>query len=131
MFTEHWWNEQTRLDFESLLSLDSAILPKNERKKVMEVPVTKVGDNVLYYPGDHDDDAKNNGAEVVPAVVTQVWGPDEHAAVNLKIFPDGTGSLWRTSVSPYSDVGEGVNPFGSNGFFISQQRYYELKSEME
>jgi hypothetical protein len=41
------------------------------------------------------DPAKNNGADVAPAVITRVWSD---TTVNVHVLPDGNVTEWRTSV---------------------------------
>lgn len=55
----------------------------------------KVGDVVLYQVADSDEpNTKHNGAVILPAVVTAVWGP---ACANLKLLTDGPVNTWKTS----------------------------------
>jgi hypothetical protein len=46
------------------------------------------------------DPAKNNGADVAPAVITRVWGenPSGGWTVNIKVSNDGPNNEWKTSV---------------------------------
>jgi hypothetical protein len=57
----------------------------------------KVGDIVIFQPPLNDTAARSNSAEEIPAIVTHNFGSPE-SCLNLKCFPDGTGTLWRTSV---------------------------------
>jgi hypothetical protein len=40
------------------------------------------------------DPGTNNGAEVAPAIVTQVWSDD---LINVRVFANNTSTEWRTS----------------------------------
>lgn len=46
------------------------------------------------------DPARNNGAEVAPAVITRVW--KEHG-VNIRVLLDGPDTPWLTSVTLCED----------------------------
>lgn len=62
-----------------------------------------VGAIVVYHLGDSEE-IQNNNAKEMPAVITRVWSVTPPFTVNLKGFPDGTGTIWRTSVmhqNPY------------------------------
>lgn len=55
----------------------------------------KVGDIVLYTVAEFDEpNTRHNGAVILPAVVTAVWGP---SCANLKIMTDGPVNTWKTS----------------------------------
>jgi hypothetical protein len=55
----------------------------------------KVGDIVLYTVAESDEpNTRHNGAVILPAVVTAVWGP---SCANLKIMTDGPVNTWKTS----------------------------------
>lgn len=41
------------------------------------------------------DPARNNGADIAPAVITRVWNEQ---GVNLRVLLDGPDTLWFTSV---------------------------------
>lgn len=61
--------------------------------------VPYIGATVVFHPGDHDPNARTNRAEEIPAIIVSMFGkPEDYPLVNLKCFPDGTGTLWRTSV---------------------------------
>lgn len=56
----------------------------------------KLGDIVLYIVAEFDEpNTRHNGAVILPAVVTAVWG---HSCANLKILTDGPVNTWKTSV---------------------------------
>lgn len=56
-----------------------------------------VGRIVNFYPSDIDNEARYNGAEVLPAIIVRVWSEE---TVNLKVLTDSDkGDLWRTSVT--------------------------------
>lgn len=57
----------------------------------------KVGDIVILHLADQDKTQNNYGTEC-PAIVTNVFGQGPPFTINLKGFPDGTGTIWRTSV---------------------------------
>jgi len=64
----------------------------------MEEQKPTVGRIVLFEPASDDLEARSNSlvrGEKLPAVIVRVWG----TSVNLRIFNDGDGVLWRTSVS--------------------------------
>lgn len=67
-----------------------------------------VGRIVHYFPNDGDKHCEKNGAEVVPAIVVQVFG---RTVANLSVFPmnpDGTNVI-RYSVQHRSQVNnEGI-----------------------
>lgn len=71
-----------------------------------------VGAVVLFHPARDDKSAQSNYAGTpieeisLPAIVTQVFSPESGCA-NLKVLPDGTGTLWRTSVNHQTDL---LNP---------------------
>ncbi|MFF0140471.1 hypothetical protein ACFYRN_28905 [Streptomyces sp. NPDC005227] len=46
------------------------------------------------------DPAKNNGADIAPAVITRVWNDD---CVNVRVLLDSDAVEWRTSVT-YADA---------------------------
>lgn len=49
------------------------------------------------------DPAQNNGADISPAIITRVWGTDPGSAVNVRVFADGAGVPWLTSIPLYPD----------------------------
>lgn len=54
--------------------------------------------------------AGSNGAEVLPALVTQVWPKswgENYTGVNMRVFTDGEDVLWRASVQHKSTANEG------------------------
>lgn len=71
-----------------------------DRASLKQVKAPYVGAVVVYRPSDGSQDApaRNNFAEEIPAIVTRTWGDEPNSAINLKCFPDGPGTLWRTSV---------------------------------
>jgi hypothetical protein len=68
------------------------------RTSLNEVPTdrrVKVGDIVLYTVAEFDEpNTRHNGAVLLPAVVTAVWGP---SCANLKILTDGPVNTWKIS----------------------------------
>lgn len=46
------------------------------------------------------DPARNNGADIAPAVITRVWNDQ---GVNLRVLLDGTDVPWFTSVALCDD----------------------------
>ncbi len=67
--------------------------------------VPKIGDAIIYFPGENDKDVKNNGADYLPGVIVRTWGDHLSHAVNAKIAPDGPGMFWRTSIMHGSNTG--------------------------
>ena len=64
-----------------------------------------VGRIVHYRVPNWDSEGRHNGLEegdVLPAMIVRVWSGN---CVNLKVFLDGEGSVWRTSVSQGSHPG--------------------------
>ncbi len=57
----------------------------------------KVGDIVIFHLSDGDT-IQNNGSKEMPAIVTRVFFQGPPYTINLKGIPDGTGTIWRTSV---------------------------------
>lgn len=71
-----------------------------------------VGAIVVLHLGDNDTIHNNNSKEM-PAIITRVWSKESPYTVNLKGFPDGTGTVWRTSVmhqNPYPGTVNAQNP---------------------
>jgi hypothetical protein len=67
------------------------------------VTLPSVGDIVLYYvPEGAGEPLKHNHANVLPAIIVQVWSED---CVNLKVFCDGPVDAWVTSVPKGTDEG--------------------------
>lgn len=60
---------------------------------------------VFYRVGSVDsDNMKHNQAEVLPAIVVQVWTKE---CVNLQVFCDGpVGTEWKTSVVQGTEPGQ-------------------------
>lgn len=60
----------------------------------------KIGQIVEYIPTQEDENYMGNTnticnkSKLLPAVIVAVWGD---TCVNLKVFLDGVGELWRTS----------------------------------
>lgn len=46
------------------------------------------------------DPARNNGADVAPAMITRVWNEE---GVNIRVMLDGTETPWMTSVTLRND----------------------------
>ncbi len=70
-----------------------------------------VGTTVIYTLTEQDAVAINNtphaknaahAGDHYPALVVRAWSDDENPLVQLKVFYDGTGSYWATSVN-YGD----------------------------
>jgi hypothetical protein len=71
-----------------------------------------VGAVVILYIGDNDP-VQNNFLKEMPAIITRVWSTTPPFTVNLKGLPDGTGTIWRTSVmhqTPYEGAVNAQNP---------------------
>lgn len=51
-----------------------------------------------------DNEEAINGAREFPAVIVRVWRDD---FVNLQVFTDGIGEVWRGSVTIKDQPGEG------------------------
>ena len=68
----------------------------------------KIGDIVLYWVDPTDSpELRNNHAQVLPAVIVQVWTEE---TVNLKVFTDGPVDVWKTSVVFGTDEGHWSRP---------------------
>lgn len=71
-----------------------------------------VGAVVVLHLGDNET-IQNNHAKEMPAIITRVWSTTPPFTVNLKGLPDGTGTIWRTSVmhqNPYEGAVIAQNP---------------------
>lgn len=62
-----------------------------------------IGRIVRFVPSESDDESRNNGAKLLPAVIVRTWEDTsyENDELNLKVLTDGAVDTWRTSV-PYS-----------------------------
>lgn len=70
----------------------------------MNKRMPKVGETVIFFPSESDDEARNNGAQKVPAIVVQPWS---ETCVNLSVIPDCLPNLLsRTSVLHKSEATE-------------------------
>lgn len=58
------------------------------------------------------DPAQNNGSEIAPAIVTQVWGDPfflspfndtERQTINVRVLGDGAETLWLTSIALFDE----------------------------
>lgn len=62
---------------------------------------------VLYRVGEFDNDVLRNNSvqpgDVLPAVIVRAWPQD---VCNLRVFPDGPGVEWKTSVSRGDSPGQ-------------------------
>jgi hypothetical protein len=75
----------------------------------------KVGDIIIVYPNKEanangDGIAFSNGAQKIPAIVTQTFDSYQNGECNCRAFTDGPGDsapLWFTSIPHKSCVGEG------------------------
>lgn len=70
----------------------------------------KLGDIVILHLADGDT-IQNNNAKELPAIVSRVFFEGPPFTINLKGLPDGTGTIWRTSV---------LHQEGVNGAVIAQ-----------
>lgn len=65
-----------------------------------EPKVLKVGMIVNYFPSkdqEYDKFARNNGAQVVPAIVTAIWSPE---CANLTVLPDAPDVPFKSEGYP-------------------------------
>lgn len=79
----------------------------------------EVGDIVILHLADGDE-IQNNGSREMPAVVTRVFFIGPPFTINLKGLPDGTGTIWRTSV---------LHQEGIHGAVIAQGPSWRWPSE--
>lgn len=81
---------------------ETAVDPeKPAAEETATAPTPTVGRIVHYRP--IADEFKNNEADLAPAIVVRVWGPD---TVNLRIFTDGGEVIWKTSVVQGDGAGQ-------------------------
>lgn len=73
--------------------------------KVIKQP--KLGDIVILHLSDGDK-IENNYTKEMPAIVTRVFTQGPPFTVNLKGLPDGTGTIWRTSITHQEGYGGAV-----------------------
>src|ERR1041385_3412310 len=64
----------------------------------------RVGDSIVLHIGDGDQ-VQNNSAKEMAAVVARVWYDGPPFTINIKGFPDGPGTIWRTSVMHQTGLG--------------------------
>ncbi len=87
----------------------------NQTEKTVETSKVKppfVGAVVILHLGETDP-TQNNQSMEMPAIITRVWSITPPFTVNLKGIPDGTGTIWRTSVmhqNPYEGAVIAQNP---------------------
>jgi hypothetical protein len=60
------------------------------------------------------DPAKNNGADLAPAIITRVWND---TMVNIKTLNDGLANEWKTSVSLFGTEDEARERGGYSSCF--------------
>ena len=68
-------------------------------KSIFDGRLPKVGDAIIYFPDESDSKARNNYAQFIPGIITMTHGWTPEGVVNIKLFPDDAGVLWRTSRS--------------------------------
>lgn len=66
--------------------------------------VPKVGADVFYKPTKEEkekmkDSGTANAQDILPGKIVAVWGDQPGSAVNAKVFLDGQGDIWKTSIS--------------------------------
>lgn len=62
------------------------------------IKIPKKGDIVILHMAEGDT-IQNNYSKEMPAIVVASWNDQPPFLCNLKGLPDGTGTIWRTSVS--------------------------------
>lgn len=79
------------------------------------VKIPTCGRMVQYFPSEAEKTTRtgagSNGAQVLPAVVTQVFSQswsESYTGVNMRVFADSEDVLWKTSVQHKSSAHEGA-----------------------
>ncbi len=73
----------------------------------------KMGDIVILHLAEGDT-IQNNYSKEMPAIVVASWNDQQPFLCNLKGIPDGTGTIWRTSISHQEGVHGGVIAQGAS-----------------
>ncbi len=79
------------------------------------IKTPKLGDIVIFHLSDGDT-IQNNYSKEMPAIVSGIFGITKEPPhlVNLKCFPDGTGTLWRTSIAHQEGIPGAVMAQGAS-----------------
>lgn len=87
-----------------------------------------VGAVVVLHLGDSDP-IQNNASREMPAIITRVWSKEAPYTVNLKGLPDGSGTIWRTSIM-YQEPYEGAIVAQNPGWRWPEDELVRGKAEM-